>query len=138
MNAWIENISMDDVRSGRHYDPGPGGILIQITDPLTPFPSPAYHFEDVYQFHFLDADGGFPEETLFSENQAREISEILVSARDSGRNVVVHCHAGICRSGAVVEAAVATLGFRDTGRIRLPNVRVKTMLFSALMERDDV
>jgi protein tyrosine phosphatase len=46
-------------------------------------------------------------------------------------NVLVHCHAGICRSGAVVEVGTI-LGFTPTERFRLPNLRVKHKMMKAL------
>jgi hypothetical protein len=46
-------------------------------------------------------------------------------------NVVVHCYAGICRSGAVCEVGVM-MGFQDTGRFRSPNLLVKHGMMRAL------
>ena len=46
-------------------------------------------------------------------------------------NVVVHCHAGVCRSGAVCEIGVM-LGFRDTEAFRSPNLLVKHRMMQAL------
>jgi hypothetical protein len=46
-------------------------------------------------------------------------------------NVVVHCHAGVCRSGAVCEIGVM-LGFRDTEAFRSPNLLVKHRMMRAL------
>jgi hypothetical protein len=46
-------------------------------------------------------------------------------------NVVVHCFAGICRSGAVCEVGVM-MGFNDTGRFRAPNLLVKHRMMRAL------
>ena len=46
-------------------------------------------------------------------------------------NVVVHCHAGVCRSGAVAEVGI-TMGFEDTGVFRAPNLMVKHKLMKAL------
>jgi hypothetical protein len=46
-------------------------------------------------------------------------------------NVVVHCFAGICRSGAVTEVGVM-MGFEDTGRFRAPNLLVKHRMMRAL------
>jgi predicted protein tyrosine phosphatase len=40
---------------------------------------------------------------------------------------MVHCVAGLCRSGAVTEVGVM-MGFEDTHRYRNPNVFVKKML----------
>jgi predicted protein tyrosine phosphatase len=44
---------------------------------------------------------------------------------------VVHCAAGICRSGAVVEVAVM-MGFVDTNMHRIPNSMVKYKLMQQL------
>jgi predicted protein tyrosine phosphatase len=46
-------------------------------------------------------------------------------------NVVVHCMAGICRSGAVVEVGVM-MGFNDCEKYRQPNLRVKHKLMKQL------
>jgi predicted protein tyrosine phosphatase len=46
-------------------------------------------------------------------------------------NVVVHCMAGLCRSGAVAEVGVM-MGFDDTERFRSPNLMVKHSLMRAL------
>lgn len=132
MAPWIENISLFDVRTGNHYDPGAGSVLIQITDPGATAPTPAWSFHQKHHFEFLDADGGFPDEALISQEQSEKIAKILISARNNNQNVVVHCHAGLCRSGAVSEVAISELGFRDVGRIRMPNVRVKIWLTSAI------
>ena len=44
---------------------------------------------------------------------------------------MVHCHAGICRSGAVVEIG-SMLGFTATDRFRQPNLRVKHKMMKVL------
>ena len=46
-------------------------------------------------------------------------------------NVLVHCHAGICRSGAVVEVG-SMIGFTPTERYRQPNLRVKRKMMKEL------
>ena len=46
-------------------------------------------------------------------------------------NVIVHCHAGVCRSGAVAELGVM-LGFKDTESFRSPNLLVKHKMMKAL------
>ena len=50
---------------------------------------------------------------------------------ENAMNVVVHCHAGICRSGAVVEVATM-MGFTATDRYRQPNLRVKSKMMKVL------
>jgi hypothetical protein len=66
-----------------------------------------------------------------SQAQADELVRLLQHAKDNRMNVVVHCFAGICRSGAVCEVGVM-LGFRDTGRFRQPNLLVKHRMMKAL------
>ena len=45
--------------------------------------------------------------------------------------VVVHCHAGVCRSGAVCEIGVM-MGFNDTEVFRSPNLLVKHKMMQVL------
>ena len=131
----IENISWDDCKNGWHYDCGPRAVLIQIADPATFFPTPKHDFFRTFQFEFLDAEDKdierYGEEALFSDAQATQLVLILSAALGMEQNVVVHCHAGICRSGAVVEVA-SMMGFIPTDRYRQPNLRVKHKMMKAL------
>ena len=135
MKPWIENISWDDCKHGWHYDAGDNSMLIQIADPATFFPKAKHVFKETHQFEFLDADDSdiktYGEEPLISDTQAETIVKLLEHALDKHMNIVVHCHAGICRSGAVVEVATI-MGFRDTGRLRIPNIRVKNKMLKYL------
>ena len=130
---WIENVSKSDIILGHHMDPGSNAMLIQIMDPAQGFPTPKYKFKETYQFEFLDAEDkdGFPDECKISDEQATEIVGLLKRALDNSMNVIVHCHAGICRSGAVVEVATM-MGFTATDRYRQPNLRVKHKMMKAL------
>lgn len=130
---FIENVSWDDIKHGWHYDCGGRAVLIQIADPASFFPTPKHKFEKVFQFEFLDLEGteGYGEEFLITNEQAAEIVKILEEAMAECRNVVVHCFAGICRSGAVVEVA-SMMGFTPTERFRMPNMLVKHKLMRAL------
>jgi len=109
----------------------PGTVAIQITDPGdTPPEPPEDAFVSRHSFQFLDAEEPtqfFPEEKLISDTQAEEIASILIDALERDRDVLVHCVAGVCRSGAVVEVA-EMLGFDECFRYRMPNVRVKRKL----------
>jgi rhodanese-related sulfurtransferase len=128
---WIENVSRDAVRNGHHTDMGENAMLIQIADPATFFPEPKHSFKEIHQFEFLDADDGFPDEVLVTQEQADELVRLLQHALDNSMNVLVHCHAGICRSGAVVEVG-SMMGFTPTERFRMPNLRVKHFMMKAL------
>lgn len=130
---FIENVSKSDVRLGHHYDAGPNAMLIRIQDPATEFGKIKYDFKEVYEFEFLDAEDsdGFEDECKIQDEQAQEIVRLLQRALENRMNVVVHCHAGICRSGAVVEVATM-MGFTPADRYRQPNLRVKRKLMQVL------
>ncbi len=130
---WIENVAATDVSQGLHHAAGHNSLLIQIADPAGWFPTPKYQFKEVHQFEFLDAEDSddFPDQAKCSDAQAAELVRLLQHALDNRMNVVVHCMAGICRSGAVCEVGVM-MGFQDTERFRQPNLRVKHRMIRAL------
>ena len=130
---FIENVSMTDAIVGHHYDPGPNSMLIRIQDPATEFRPVKHLFKYEEEFEFLDAEDsdGFPDECKISDAQAEKLVTLLRFALEHHVNVVVHCHAGICRSGAVVEVA-SMMGFTPTDRLRIPNMRVKHRMMKAL------
>ena len=132
---FIENVSKSDVATGFHMDAGPNAMLIRIQDPATFFGCIKHKemFKEVYEFEFLDAEDadGFEDECKIQDEQAQEIVRLLQRAIENRMNVVVHCHAGICRSGAVVEVATM-MGFTPSDRYRQPNLRVKRKLMQVL------
>jgi predicted protein tyrosine phosphatase len=81
----------------------------------------------------LDAEDtdGFPDEAKISDEQAEQLVGLLQHAMDNSMNVLVHCHAGICRSGAVTEVGTM-MGFTATERYRQPNLRVKHKMMKVL------
>lgn len=134
MTPWIQNIARSDIQKGFHIDPGANAMLIQIADPPGDFPQPLYKFREVHQFQFLDVeetDEVLDEEMRCSQEQADELVRLLQYALANRMNVIVHCHAGVCRSGAVCEIGVM-LGFRDTEAWRSPNLLVKSRMMLAL------
>ena len=133
MGPWIQNVSMSDIRQGFHINPGINAMLIQIVDPAYEFPVPKYQFREVHQFQFLDAekDDNFPDECKCTDEQAEQLVGLLNKALSQRMNVIVHCHAGVCRSGAVAELGVM-LGFRDSDSFRSPNLLVKHKMMKAL------
>ena len=131
---WIENVALSDIKQGRHHDCGPNSMLIQICDPPGDFPTPKHQFKEVHQFQFLDIeehDECLEEAMRCSNEQAAELVRLLQHALDNRMNVVVHCHAGVCRSGAVCEVGVM-MGFLDTEAFRAPNLCVKHRMMRVL------
>jgi len=131
---WIQNVALSDIKRGIHIDPGVNAMLIQIVDPDTDFPQPMYTFKEVHQFKFLDIeadDFSLDESWRCSQEQADKLVQLLEHALENRMNVIVHCHAGVCRSGAVCEVGVM-LGFDDTEVFRSPNLLVKHRMMQAL------
>lgn len=130
---FIENISKQDCVLGLHFDPTQvKTVCIQISDYEDDFCTPKYKdsFQAIYQFKFNDTEDVF-DLNCITDLQAKQIAEILTDCLEQGVNVVVHCHAGICRSGAVVACAEA-IGFDECERFKLPNALVKHKIMQAL------
>jgi predicted protein tyrosine phosphatase len=134
---WIKNVSMNAIQNGTFPDTD-GGILIQIVSTVARFPevpeNRRHEFSEIYQYRFEDIEEDEKIVDLafgIQQWQAVEIVEILQRALAADKNVVVHCHAGICRSGAVVEVA-EMMGFKTLNAYRQPNCMVKKVLMKAL------
>lgn len=131
---WIQNVALSDINKGFHIDPGVNAMLIQIVDPAMTFPTPKYAFKEVHQFEFLDVeekDDVLEEAMKCSYEQAAELVRLLQHALDNRMNIIVHCVAGVCRSGAVCEVGVM-MGFDDTEAFRSPNLLVKHRMMKKL------
>lgn len=130
---WIENVALADIPKGRHHNAGANSMLIQIVDPDMEFPIPMHMFKETHKFKFLDLEKNDPhgEEFKITDAQAESLVNLLRHALDNRMNVIVHCHAGVCRSGAVCEVGIM-LGFNDTEAFRSPNLMVKHKMMSVL------
>ncbi len=130
---WIENVSLSDISKANHHNAGENSMLIQIVDPAMAFPVPLYKFKEVHQFEFLDLEQNDPygEEFKVTDAQAEQLVKLLQHALEKRMNVVVHCVAGVCRSGAVCEIGVM-MGFSDTEVFRSPNLMVKHKMMRVL------
>lgn len=131
---WIENVSKANVEKGFHHDAGPNSMVIRIQDPGVEFLPTKHAFKEEHRFEFLDIDETETSslaEFAITQRQAEDIVMLLRRAYFNRMNVVVHCHAGICRSGAVAEVGVE-FGFEDVGNARTPNLMVKHYLRRAL------
>ena len=130
---WIQNVALADIPKGQHIDVGINSMLIQIVDPAMEFPTPKHQFRETHRFEFLDLERDDPwgEEFKVTDDQAAELVRLLQHALDNRMNVIVHCVAGVCRSGAVCEVGVM-MGFRDTETYRSPNLLVKHKMMRVL------
>ena len=126
---FIQNVAYIDVKNGDHLPAGPEAVLIQITDHCMEPPKAKAVFAKTFAFEFSDIEEGddYFDEMKITSEQAAAIAGILRQALAESRNVIVHCVAGLCRSGAVVEVGTI-LGFTDTNTYRQPNAYIKKML----------
>ncbi len=127
--TWIQNISLSNAIKGIHYFVPYKNVLIRIQDfGQTNFSPVAYddRFVEVHKFCFNDNDD--PNDTSnITVDQAKQIANILRNCKDKGYNIVVHCIAGLCRSGAIADVAI-TFGFEDTETKKIPNMLVKNRI----------
>lgn len=131
---WIQNVAFSDIKKGFHINPGENAMLIQIVDCGMEFPEPLYKFKHVAQFQFLDLeqnDECIEPEMKITDDQAKSLVLLLKQAYANHMNVIVHCVAGVCRSGAVCEVGVM-MGFDDTEVFRSPNLLVKHKMMKYL------
>jgi predicted protein tyrosine phosphatase len=131
---WIQNVSLSDIKKGFHIEPGPNNMLIQIVDCGMEFPESKYKFNSVHQFEFLDLerdDKCIEPDMKITDDQAKSLVILLKQALLNRSNVIVHCVAGVCRSGAVCEVGVM-MGFDDTEAFRSPNLLVKSRMMKYL------
>jgi predicted protein tyrosine phosphatase len=130
---WIQNVSLGDIPKKHHVAVGENSMLIQIVDPAMEFPTPAHKFKEIHQFEFLDLerDDKYGEEFKVTDAQAESLVCLLQHALDQRMDVIVHCVAGVCRSGAVCEVGVM-MGFNDTEVFRSPNLMVKHKMMKVL------
>jgi len=131
---FIQNVSRSDIETRNHAPTSAEHtILIQISDPPRNSPVPMAKFKHTYEFFFDDIEEEFGDhgEIGITDAQALEIANILQMAFQNGYDVIVHCHAGLCRSGAVAQVGEA-IGFAHGGREQVPNLRVKHKIMAAL------
>lgn len=135
---FVTNVSIADVVKGRFpLWCDSNTILIQIQDvdnsPTAKFVNvkKRSRFIKVYQFRFDDVESNSSANQC-TDIQAKQLANIIKSAKENGHNIVVHCHAGLCRSGAITECAVQ-YGFSDVNNNqRIPNLLVKKKVLTEL------
>lgn len=112
-------------------------ILIQFADPDKVFPRVPRDFTEIHQFKCWDVTDSDPKwdqlkDGAFSADQAKQLAQILVNAWEQKQNVLVHCVAGLCRSGAVVEILVSVFKYTAMHSNRHPNYMVRRMIVDEL------
>lgn len=130
----VQNIGRREFEQGWYKLDPRNTLLISINDPCQEPPSAIYKnmFEGYLVCHFLDIEE--KQEFSVTEENAFNIVAIVQLAINHNLNILVHCNAGICRSGAVAELCEA-LGFEYVGNYKQPNLLVKKKLFEEAISR---
>lgn len=121
----IQHVSLTNYQQGNHI---PAPVVIRIADSETLFGEDKKD-QQIYRFIFTDVNEN--QTGAITKTQAKQILDILTHAKDNNLSVLVHCIAGIARSGAVAQFAIDYLGFTDntpTGTTRIPNLAVLNAL----------
>jgi len=142
--SYIENISLIRAMNGDYQNDPSSSIMIRILDPDArpeDFPLSA-EFSEINIFYFGDVGYDLPDGVdpswKINKTQASQIASVLHRAAEEGKDVTVHCSAGLCRSGAVVEAAQLMeeesqgAGFIPRPNPRRPNAYVLSLLKTEL------
>lgn len=128
---WIANIGH---AAAEQWEPDGNTVCISITEPGIKARLPK--FVDMIRENFQDYDSAkaHPENAvLFSGTQAARIARFARKHRENNRNILVHCAAGISRSGAVADALLQAFPeYEDKGWPRHPNGHVKSLMKRAL------
>lgn len=135
----IENVSRFCIQNGNHKTGYENTLLISINDPGLDVPKNWDKFTWCFDYYFLDAEkpieGDHDGEFLIKESDAEEIAYLIRMCFEKNINILVHCSAGICRSGAVAECAEA-FGFEYIGNHKQPNLLVKRLVMKYLMSSE--
>lgn len=130
LEPFIANLSYEAMQK---VIPSAEMVLISITEPTwrdkCDIPS-GYHATLLLDFDDMDPDK-YPQSRLhydiFSDEDAQKIHAFILEHR--GKNIIVHCAAGISRSGGVVEAILELFPeYEDRGYPRHPNNYIKRIL----------
>ena len=119
------------MKVGARYFPFPvteNDWLISITDKGNEGAKVAYPFDKILYMEFDDTNDEINGNAI-TAFQAAQIASFIRDAKELKKNVWVNCHAGICRSGAVV-SVLKDLGWETVDHPespgRIPNHLVYT------------
>lgn len=126
MQRFTANFSRSQVEGRFPFELTDRDWLISIADRNAAAADVKGNFDQVFHFGFDDCDESDTLHFAMREHQAEKMAQIIRDAAAQNKNVWVNCHAGMCRSGAVVEV-LGLLGWTivdDFSQKRLPNVHV--------------
>lgn len=128
MTPWIQNVPEEEAAT---RDPEPDTVLISIQEPfrVAPLTLPLGYVDVLHlRFHDYDGERFHPADAvLFDVEMAQAVVRFAEAYR--GKNIRVHCAAGVSRSGAVAETLLMAFPeYEDKGWRRFPNGHVRRLL----------
>lgn len=144
MTPWVANmpeeaVTGEDFGQVNHHTmrdwcmPSLSTVVISITEPGR-FAKIPDGFRVVLRMKFQDYEDTRPhpeKAVLFHPRQAERLAEFIKEYR--GANIIVHCAAGISRSGAIAEVVLEAFSeYEDRGYHRHANGLVKRLLKRAM------
>jgi predicted protein tyrosine phosphatase len=131
--AKISHVPLIDVLQ----KPPTSGVIISIRDPGNTYSAlysqvdaiPNVQIIPIYAFDVNEEIHG-----CLTETDAAIIAKALIEQSELGNDVIVHCTAGICRSGAVAEVGMALALFEKQRTNRQPNTLFKRKIMRAIYE----
>lgn len=146
---WVMNVGEG---AAERFEPDGNTVCISITEPgrkaklpsfvdlireqfqdYDPVGKPPHSPSGMYELHEPQAKKIPPNALLIGPSQAARIARFARKHRDAGRNILVHCAAGVSRSGAIADALLQAFpGYEDRGWPRFPNGHVRSLMKRAL------
>lgn len=131
----------------RSFSPGKHGVagetaMIRIEDPGVEMKQLQFEreFKEVRHFHFDDVNQESPIYRAFTTRDAENVLDFFMKVKDR-KLLVVHCHAGVCRSSAVAAAFCKFIGDEETHKriwecdLYVPNTLVYFKLIRLMEEK---
>jgi predicted protein tyrosine phosphatase len=139
MKPWIANMGLREAEKFKPDEELSDTVCVSITEPANKrgyghLANISQGYVGILRLQFEDYDSlrlHPPDSVLFTETQAKMVAEFVT--RHRGENILVHCAAGISRSGAIVDAILQAFPeYEDRGKTRFPNGHVRSLMKRAL------
>lgn len=127
------NLSRTQIESGVPFEVTDKDWLLSISDAAAMAPVFKDKWDNVFTFFFDDEEV----ETwpgIITTDTANHVASVIKAAKSCNKNLWVHCNAGMCRSGAIVEV-LSLLGFQIVEDFRAAERVPNTLVFKLVRQQ---